>query len=415
MHMRRWQVLLVSLPLTAAGLAAVPGASAAPAQTPSGLANKRVCAQVAAPAASCAARVVVDASGKPLATTSYSSGYAPADLAAAYNNTLPAPGASWLWNGQTVGIVDAYRNLNAAADLAAYRSQFGLPACPAGSCFTEMGENGPGSALPAGNTSWGQEIDLDLEMVSATCPMCKIVLVDGNSASLADLGTSVNTAVSNGATAAVSNSYGASEFRSEGSYGSYYNHPGTAITVSSGDGGYGVEFPAALDTVTAVGGTSLSHAGNTRGWSETVWSGAGSGCSAYVTQQSYQAKVLPNTSCSRRVVTDVAAVADPNTGVAVYDSYGSSGGANWFVFGGTSVASPIIASFYAQAKAAGGPAIQYSQTIYSAPSGSLNDVTSGSNGRCTSRRNTSTAFLCTGEVGYDGPTGMGTPYGLGAF
>jgi len=191
-----------------------------------------------------------------------------------------------------------------------------------------------------------------------------------------------------------------------------------AITASSGDSGYGVEFPAVSPNVVAVGGTSLVRDASTRGWGETVWSGAGSGCSSYISQKSWQTSVLSSqgkTQCSRRVVADVAAVADPNTGVAVYDSYGSSGGANWLVFGGTSVASPIIASTFARANAAGGPAVSYGM-LYGGGS-SLNDVTSGSNGRCTGngRRSVSAAFLCTGVTGYDGPTGMGTPKGLGAF
>ncbi len=181
-----------------------------------------------------------------------------------------------------------------------------------------------------------------------------------------------------------------------------------AITASSGDGGYGVEFPAASSYVTAVGGTRLVRATNTRGWTETAWSGAGSGCSAYVTKPVWQI----DTSCARRTVADVSAVADPNTGVAIYDSYGSTSGANWYVFGGTSVAAPIIAAVYAVA----GNTSLISTTSYPyAHAASLWDVTSGSNGRCTSRHNTTGGYLCTAGLGYDGPTGLGTPAGVGAF
>ncbi|HEY0778130.1 MAG TPA: hypothetical protein VGD56_09210, partial [Gemmatirosa sp.] len=195
---------------------------------------------------------------------------------------------------------------------------------------------------------------------------------------------------------------GGSEYSSETSdEASYYNHPGVAITVSSGDNGYGVEFPAASRYVTAVGGTTLTRDGSARGFAETVWADAGSGCSAYVAKPSWQ----HDTGCARRTVADVSAVADPNTGVAVYDTYRVRP-AGWLVFGGTSVASPIIAGVYAVAGNAS------SVTYGSAPYAHLSliyDVTAGSNGSCNS------SYLCTGEPGYDGPTGNGTPNGIGAF
>jgi len=198
---------------------------------------------------------------------------------------------------------------------------------------------------------------------------------------------------------AISNSYGGGEYSTETSDQSHYNHPGIAITVSSGDSGYGVEFPAASQYVTAVGGTNLTRGCGTRGWTETVWSGAGSGCSAYISKPSWQ----HDASCARRTVADVAAVADPNTGVAVYDTYHVSG---WLVFGGTSVAAPIIASVYALAANEG--SINYGSYSYS-HTANLFDVTSGSNGSCGS------LYLCTGKAGYDVPTGNGTPNGTGGF
>ncbi|HEY1484996.1 MAG TPA: hypothetical protein VGF84_02765, partial [Micromonosporaceae bacterium] len=180
----------------------------------------------------------------------------------------------------------------------------------------------------------------------------------------------------------------------------YFHHPGVAITVSSGDGSYGVEYPAASQYVTAVGGTSLTTSSNARGWSETAWSGAGSGCSVYDPKPAWQT----DTGCPRRTVADVSAVADPATGVAAYDTYGQSG---WLVFGGTSVSSPIIASVYALAGVPGTadlPAKYPYQHTYA-----LFDVTSGSNGSC------SPAYLCTAGPGYDGPTGFGTPNSFAAF
>jgi subtilase family serine protease len=248
---------------------------------------------------------------------------------------------------------------------------------------------------------------LDLEMVSAICPSCPIIYVAGNTAAFADLATAVNTAVTKGAKV-VSNSYGGPESSGTTTFASSYNHPGVAITVSSGDSGYGVQSPASFNTVTAVGGTNLVlNADGTRK-TETAWSGAGSGCSGYIAKPSWQ----HDTGCSRRTVSDVSAVADPATGVAVYDSYGSTGGANWLVFGGTSVAAPIIGGVYAlSGNTTGTPA----SLAYAAPSGSLFDVTSGSNGRCVARKSSTAGYLCTGTAGYDGPTGVGTPNGTAAF
>jgi hypothetical protein len=171
--------------------------------------------------------------------------------------------------------------------------------------------------------------------------------------------------------------------------------------VSSGDNGYGVEFPAASAYVTAVGGTSLRRASNARGWSETAWSGAGSGCSAYVAKPSWQT----DTGCARRTVADVSAVADPNTGVSVYDSTRYQGRSGWQVYGGTSASSPIIASVYALANNFGDYAAQYTWQH----GGGLHDVTSGSNGKCT------TSVWCKAGTGWDGPTGLGTPSGLSSF
>jgi subtilase family serine protease len=320
-------------------------------------------------------------------------GLNPSDLQSAYKLPSATAGA-----GQTVAIIDAYDDPNAEADLGVYRAQFGLPVCTtANGCFKKVNQSG-GSTPPARNVGWAQEISLDLDMVSAICPKCHILLVEANSSNFSDLAAAVDTAAAMGANA-ISNSYGGGEYAGEVSDQAHYNHPGIAVTVSSGDSGFGVEFPAASQFVTAVGGTSLTHAGNARGWSEAIWSGAGSGCSKFVNKPSWQL----DAGCANRTVADVAAVADPNTGVSVYDTFRSGG---WLVFGGTSVASPIIASVYALAGNAG--VISYSSFAYG-HTGSLFDVTSGSNGSCGG------SYLCTGVPGYDGPTGNGTPNGLGGF
>nr|WP_306183551.1 S53 family peptidase [Streptomyces sp. MK5] len=324
------------------------------------------------------------------------SGYGPASLQAAYN--LPSAGGG---SGQTVAIVDAYDDPNAEADLAVYRSQYGLPACTtANGCFSKVDQNG-GTKYPRGDSGWAEEISLDLDMVSAACPNCKILLVEASSATMTNLGTAVNTAVRLGAKF-VSNSYGGGESSSDPTFDTqYFDHPGVAITVSSGDNGYGVEYPAASRYVTAVGGTSLRTASNSRGWTDTVWSGAGSGCSAYDAKPAWQT----DSGCARRTVADVSAVADPNTGVAVYDSYRQATG--WMVFGGTSASAPLIAATYALA---GSPSSgSYPASFPYAHTSALYDVTSGSNGSCSG------SYLCTGTSGYDGPSGLGVPNGTAAF
>ena len=346
--------------------------------------------------ARCHAILVLNGNGQPTPNAATPSGYGPADLQSAYN--LPSSTAG---SGQTVAIVDAYNDPNAESDLGVYRLHYGLTACTTtNGCFKKVNQTG-GTAYPKANGGWAQEISLDLDMVSAICPNCHILLVEASSNSFANLAAAVDEAASLGANA-ISNSYGGSEYSNEVTDQSHYNHPGIAITVSSGDGGYGVEFPAASQYVTAVGGTTLTTASNSRGWSETAWSGAGSGCSAYITKPSWQTA----TGCSKRTVADVSAVADPNTGVAVYDSFRYQGVSGWLVFGGTSVASPIIASVYALAGNAG--SVAYGSFPYSHTS-SLFDVTTGSNGSCGG------SYLCTAGLGYDGPTGLGTPNGTGGF
>ncbi len=329
-------------------------------------------------------------------------GYGPSNLQSAY--LLPSSTAG---SGQTVAVVDAYNDPNATSDLATYRSSAGLPACGSG-CFSVVNQNGAASPLPAnaGTNGWDVEESLDIDMVSAICPLCHIILVEASSPTTANLGTAVNSAVSLGAKF-VSNSYGGSESSSDPTFDTdYYNHPGVAVTASAGDDGYGVEYPAASQYVTAVGGTSLSTASNSRGWTETVWGssaggeGTGSGCSADDAKPSWQ----KDTGCSHRTNNDVSAVADPNTGVAVYDSYSQGG---WLEVGGTSASSPIIASTFALA---GTPAAgTYPSSYPYSHTANLFDVTSGANGTC------SPAYLCTGETGYDGPTGLGTPDGVTAF
>jgi hypothetical protein len=328
-------------------------------------------------------------------------GYGPSQLQSAYNLTSASASDG---SGRTVALVDAYDDPTAASDLAAYRSAAGLPAAN----FTKVNQNGAASPLPAeapASDDWTLEESLDLDMVSAICPLCKIVLVEATNDSGTGLYVAENTAAS--LAGYVSNSWGGSDSSSDASLdSSYFDHPGVVITASAGDGGYaaGTIYPATSQYVVAVGGTHLTTASNSRGWTETVWDtssseGTGSGCSRYETKPTWQT----DTGCSKRTDNDVAADADPATGVAVYDTSNGNGG--WNQVGGTSASSPIIAATYALA---GNPGTTPAQDIYQHTS-SLYDVTSGSDGSCSG------SYLCTAETGYDGPTGWGTPNGLGAF
>jgi subtilase family serine protease len=400
--MRSHRVILLAATLLAAVTSLSVGtaqASAAPSKA-GGSNTSFACSRAPQPGfASCEAQVRKDVrpmtaqeAAAPLASVA---GLGPAQLVSAYN--LPSASAG---SGQTIAIVDAMDDPNAEADLGTYRSNFGLSACTtANGCFRKVDQNG-GTSFPAVDAGWALEISLDLDMASAICPNCHILLVEASSASFANLGTAVNRAATMGANE-ISNSYGGSDQRD--SSNTAYNHPGIAITASSGDNGFGVEFPASSRFVTAVGGTTLTAASNSRGWTETAWNGAGSGCSRFNTQISGQAGA--NTGCRRRATADVSAVADPNTGVAVFDSTPFQNQSGWFVVGGTSVSSPLIAGVFALA----GNASSINNSFPYSHTSALFDVTSGSNGSCNPSQ------LCTARAGWDGPTGLGTPNGVQAF
>jgi subtilase family serine protease len=334
------------------------------------------------------------------AATALPSGYGPADLDAAYN--LPSAGGA----GQTVAIIDAGDDPNAESDLAVYRRTYGLPDCTtANGCFSKVNQEGQPGPLP-GNSGWGAEISLDLDMVSAACPGCHILLVEGNDASIASLARAEDTASALKATE-VSNSYGTPEVNGIQNYAADYNHPGVATVVSSGDYGYGIpNFPADLTSVTAVGGTSLTRTATERGWSEKAWGNAsgaaGSGCSAWIDKPGWQT----DQNCPGRMVADVAAVADPATGLAVYDTYGQPG---WVVMGGTSASAPYIAGVIALA---GNPGQYANASYFYSHTTGLNDIVGGNNASTT---DCGGDYQCNAVTGYDGPTGNGTPDGLAAF
>jgi RHS repeat-associated protein len=327
-------------------------------------------------------------------------GWAPSDLWSAYS--LP----SWqLGYGRTVGIVDAYDDPTVESDLATYRSFYNLPPCTtANGCFRRVAQDGSSNypaPAPATN-NWAAETALDVEMVSATCPNCHIVLVEANSDSTFDLLAGVDEAVSLGVNA-VNMSWGAGEYPGETTDDGHFAHPGVAFVASSGDYGYGPTiWPAASPNVFAVGATDLNTDafGN---WYESAWAGSTSGCSQYEPKPAYQ----HDGGCSTRTTTDISAVG--GTALSMYLTYPQNGwSTGWQGAGGTSASAPIVAGILVLAPqdttATSGPGNWYN-SAYTPGAFSVNDVQSGSTGSCG-------GYLCDAGPGYDGPTGLGTPDGL---
>jgi subtilase family protein len=403
---------------TLSGSAASRGAGVGEASVPPGggggitSGDRRACPSAAAGQAACDAIVHTAAGGAPAtspadraAGAALPAGYGPADLASAYD--LPRSGGA----KQTIAVVDAAGDPNIVSDLATYRAEYGMPACTTGTgCLRVVGQDG-GGALPAFNDEgWGVETALDLDMVSAACPHCKLLLVVATTPSFADLAAAEQTAARLGA-GVISNSYGSFEQVGVRHFAAAYRPQDVVVVASSGDDMFGfggtlggTQFPASLPNVTAVGGTRLvPDVGAPRGWAETAWSSGGSGCSAYFAKPAFQQDL----NCHMRTVADVAAVADPDTGVAVFDSALSAGG-GWLVVGGTSVAAPLIAGMYGLAGNA--TSVRTPGYLYR-HADRFTDVTSGTNGYCGSPVN----YLCNAKKGYDGPTGLGTPHGVGGL
>ncbi len=346
-------------------------------------------------------------------------GLTPNDISSLY--AYPKP--QWqgtMGMGQTVAIVVAHDYASAESDLAVYRKYYGLPPCSsAGGCLTKVGaaatgqsgQTGTGTSVSANPTTpnaigWAAETDVDTEMVSAVCPNCRITIAEAATDSMSDLTKAVATAIASGATI-VNTSFGAPESAADLAFAPTYNSPNVKIVSAAGDWGYGVYFPAADTNVIAVGGTSIQVLGSLV--SETVWSRTGSGCSQYFAKPSWQKDPGPAwLTCKNRTVADVAAIADPNTGVAMYDSslFGAAGG-GWTIVGGTSVSAPIVSGMYALSGQVG-PGLG-AQILYALHFLSFLSITSGSNGTCYP------TYLCTGGIGYNGPTGNGVPQGLSGF
>ncbi|HEX3549314.1 MAG TPA: S8 family serine peptidase [Candidatus Elarobacter sp.] len=327
--------------------------------------------------------------GQPAGTpASELAGYHPADLQSAYALPSSTAGA-----GQTIGIAVANDDPNLESDLGVYRTTFGLAPCTtANGCFKKIKS---GSVSP--DQGWGQEASIDVQMASAVCPQCKIVVVEASAATDTALLAAAKTAVANGATV-VSDSYSVVESSTEDDAAYAIGVP---FVFGAGDSGFGAEWPAASSHVIAVGGTSLARARNARGWSETVWSGSGGGCSKYVAKPAWQ----HDAACAHRTANDISAYADPNPGVAVFDTYLKTN-PGWRTYGGTSVAAPIVAG--AIALAGNGKTDLLDASYIYAHANTLNPVTAGSTGSCGT-------YLCMGTAGYSGPAGNGSLNGLGAL
>lgn len=381
--------------VVALGLAS--GASAQQVEKSGNTFHVAACGQVPAGFARCHARIVTDSSGHEMQSDgSRISGFGPTELRSAYKITGSGKPTT------IIAVVDAFGYTNAETDLGVYRSNFGLSSCTTDNgCFKKLNQNGVQGNYPAQDIGWAQESALDLDMASAMCQSCQVWLVEANDNSYNNLATAVNTAASLGAHV-ISNSYGGGESGTSG-FEASYNHPNIAITASTGDHGFaaGPQFPATSPHVIAVGGTHLVADGSERGWTESAWSGAGSGCSTVYGKPAWQ----KDHNCSKRMEADVSAVADPATGVAVYGP-NSSGTSQWLRFGGTSVSAPLVGGIYA----VNGKVVKnYGKTLYGKKA-SVFDVTSGNNG--TSCGGT---YYCIAGPGYDGPTGVGTPNGSKTF
>jgi subtilase family serine protease len=353
-------------------------------------------------------------------TCPFSQGYCPNDLQAAYD--LPSLKAG---SGKTVAIVDAYGYKHAASDLATFRKTMGLKACDTDTkCLRIVNQEGHSSPLPPeppASDDWKGEESLDLDMVSGICPNCKIILVQANNDYTSNLYTGVKTAGSLGAKY-IGVSWGGSP---EGSDNPIFHQAGVVITAAAGDEGGGGSYgggpiqPCTYTYVVCIGGTHLVHSGNKRGWGETVWNdwtfdecggpcgATGSACSKKIAKPSWQT----DNGCKMRSAADTSATASLRAPVIVYNS--EEGG--YGLYGGTSESTQIIAGVYALA---GNAASQMGASYFwKHHAGHVNDVTSGNNldaglgVTCAS----SVPYICTARVGFDGPTGWGTPEGVEAF
>jgi subtilase family serine protease len=311
---------------------------------------------------------------------------------------------------QTVAVSIAYDTPHLGQYLGVYRKYFGLPPCTVKSgCFRVVNQNGKTKPLPLSGvrSGWDLEATLDVSMISVACPHCRILVVEADYPGLGPLGKTDKTAARLGAQV-ISNSYGQPENGLAMTFAHYYQLKHHTVVVASGDDGFtAAAFPANLATVTAVGGTELRRSHGPRGWREAVWNvpstGAGSsGCSAYVRRPSWQHRV----QCPGRTIADVAAVA---WNVPIYNKvYGG-----WITVGGTSAAAPLIAGVYGLA----GNGNRVTTRHLYRHTRLLFHIGIGNNAWPyeTPKIRCGGDYLCVATPGYNAPTGLGTPDGIGAF
>ncbi|HEX3758353.1 MAG TPA: S53 family peptidase [Kofleriaceae bacterium] len=355
----------------------------------------------------CLAHVRTHASGQIQSDAATPTGYGPSELQDAYRID---PSVT-VTDHPTVAVVGAYGYAALESDLAAYRAHYGLPACTTASgCLRVVNQGGQSAPLPPdppASDDWTVEAALDLDMVSAACPACSLLVVEANNSDVANLYAAEDEAAALGPTV-ITNSWGAPEGSDLASAEAHFDHPGIAIFVAAGDFGYndqfsstgtGPDYPGTSAHVIAVGATRLVRDATARGWGETAWSvtggrdrsAGGSACSTHIAKPAYQT----DSPCAFKATTDIAAVGDPATGVAVYNA----GSAGWITVGGTSAAAPLVAAIFAET----GNGAQSSGAFLAAHASALNDVVTGNNGTCSDSK------LCNAGVGWDGPTGYGTP------
>jgi subtilase family serine protease len=331
-------------------------------------------------------------------------GLTPSQIRRAYGfDPIPNQGA-----GQTIGIIDAFRDPHIESDLATFDQEFNLPACTTNNgCFQEIAASGN----PGNNALWALETALDVEWAHAIAPQARIMLVEARSDKLSDLIQAVDVAVQQGANV-ISMSWGAAEFSGETAFDNHFLAAKVSFVASSGDFGTGVLYPSTSPNVTGAGGTTLSLDSNGNYLGETAWSGSGGGLSGFEVEPNFQSQFkIPNDSSHDRGAPDVAYNSDPNTGVAVYDSVPYQGSKGWLQVGGTSAASPQWSGLLAIANSSrfavgksplsGSNAALYDVAKKSFYSADYHDITSGTNGTCLA--------LCTATPSYDYVTGLGSP------
>lgn len=319
-------------------------------------------------------------------------GLSPSVIKSIYNLNSAGSGSG------TIAIVDAYNSPRIQSDLNTFSAEYGLPQCNlANPCFAEHEM----SSRVSNNSGWELEASLDVEWAHAIAPGAKILLVEAQSSSGTDLVNAINYARSQAGVVAVSMSWGGSEFSTEASYDSdFTSTSGVTFFAAAGDSGTGVEWPAVSPNVIGVGGTTLHLSRTDTLQSETAWSGSGGGVSVFETEPSYQTAYGITIGGGKRTVPDVSYDADPNSGVAVYDSYSYDGQSGWFQVGGTSEGAPQWAAIDALGKSVVSTKL-YSDAKLTSASSFFRDITSGTNGACGS--------VCTAVSGYDTVTGLGSP------